>query len=191
MPPQEINIELKSLNTPGKCIWSETPTLGELQRTHGEELTEGYICVWLAFIQDMAGVKNKMNNNQIQLCSQMVLEKYKFLKIADLNLISKIVIRGDFGQFFENISIPKVLDWFNQYSEQRSEEARMISNHYNETGQTEVNAKETVKLLVEMGVINQEMIDSIGNSKNKEEDFRKFSAEYHAKKLIENNDKTE
>lgn len=121
----------------------------------------------------------------------MVLEKHKYLKIADLNLISKMVIRGDFGQFFENISIPKVLDWFNQYSEQRSEEARMTSNHYNETGQTEANAKETVKALVEMGVINQEMIDSIGNRKQKEEGFRKFSAEYHAKKVIENNDYSE
>lgn len=153
-------------------------------RQSGEEQTEAYICLWLAFIQDMAGVKNKMNVHQIQLCAQMVLEQFKALKIADINLISNMAIRGEFGQFYENISIPKVIEWFSTYFDQRCEVGAMESNKYNETGQTEARAKDTVKALIEIGVIDQEMIDSIGkNSKDKEEEFQKVKNDYYVEQL--------
>ena len=187
MPPARISKELKTINTPALCIKSDTPTLGELSRQNGEEMTEGYVCIWIAFIQDMVGIKNKMNNMQIQMCAQMVLDKFKQMKIADINLISQMAIRGDFGQFYESISIPKVVEWFQTYFDQRCEVGAMESNKFKRTGQSEANAKNVVSALVEIGVIDQKMIGSIGkNSKEKEEEFRKVNAEYHRKKINSN-----
>ena len=187
MPPARISKDLKTINTPALCITSDTPTLGELSRQNGEEMTEGYICIWIAFIQDMVGVKNKMNTVQIQMCSQMVLDQFKTLKIADINLISTMAIRGDFGQFYESISIPKVVEWFQTYFDQRCEVGAMESNKFKRTGQTESNANSVVSALVEIGIIDQTMIDSIGkNSKEKEEEFMKVNAEYHRKKINSN-----
>lgn len=150
-------------------------------------MTEGYICLWIAYIQDMVGVKNKMNNIQIQMCAQMVLQDFKRLKIADVNLISQMAIRGEFGQFYESISIPKILEWFNTYFEQRCQVAAYENNKFKETGQIERNSKDVVAALLEIGVIDQVMIDSIGkNSKDKEDEFHKVKAEYYKKQLEKN-----
>lgn len=187
MPPAQIFKDLKTINTPAKCIQSDTPTLGQLSRDNGEEMTEGYICLWIAFIQDMVGVKNKMNNMQIQMCAEMLFGEFKQLKIADINLISQMAIRGEFGMFYESISIPKVLEWFRTYFDQRYEVGAYESNKFNETGQTEANAKDVVSALVEIGIIDQNLIDSIGkNTKEKEEEFRRVNAEYHRKKISPN-----
>lgn len=187
MPPAQIFKDLKTINTPAKCIQSDTPTLGQLARENGEEMTEGYICLWIAFIQDMVVVKNKMNNMQIQMCAQMVFAEFKQLKISDINLISQMAIRGEFGMFYESISIPKVLEWFRTYFDHRSEVGAYESNKFNETGQTESSAQNVVSALVEVGVIDQNMIDLIAkNCAAKEDEFRKVNAEYHATKMNNN-----
>lgn len=158
-----------------------------LMRQSGSDATEAYISLWILYIQEMVNVKNKMNGYQVELCAQMVLEEFKTLKITDINLVSNMAIRGEFGMFYESISIPKVLEWFRTYFDQRCEVGAYESNKFNETGQTESTAKDVVSVLLEIGIIDQKLIDSIGkNSKEKEEEFRKVNADYHAKKMNEN-----
>lgn len=118
------------------------------------------------------------------MCAQMVLKDYKFLKIADVNLVSQMAIRGEFGQFYESISIPKVLEFFSDYFNLRCEVGQVYAQKHNETGQTESNASNTVKQLIEIGIIDQSLIDAIGkDTKDKDEEFRKVNADYHAKKI--------
>lgn len=184
-PPAEAAVILKTFNSVELCVVSETPTLGQLFREHGSEYTEGYLCVWIAHIQDMVGVKNKMNAPQISLCAEMVLNEFKVLKIADLNLLTKQVISGQYGEFYESISIPKVIEWFRKYFDFRCEVGAVNSVTHNQTGQGERKAKDVVQALVEIGVIDQEMIGSIGTwNKEKEDEMQRIKAEYETKKQL-------
>jgi hypothetical protein len=180
---KQVILRNKENNTPAKCINTDEPTLGKLLRTYGDEFTEKYLCVWLIEIQEMLGVKNKMNDFQIEMCAQMLLDEFKQINLSDLQLVAKRAISGVYGQFYESISIPKVLEWFRLYFEERCETGAMINTQIKASGQIEAQASDTVKALIELGVINLD--DFKAMDVNKEEEFRKVNAEYHAKKITE------
>jgi hypothetical protein len=171
----------KDRNTPAKCLTSDEPTIGQLTRTYGDDFTEGYISLFVHKIQDSIGVKTKMNDFQIEMCAQMLLEEFKQINLSDLQLVSKRAISGVYGQFYESISIPKVLEWFRLYFEERCETAAMLSTQIKASGQIEAQASNTVKALIEIGIVKPD--DFAAMDVNKEEEFRKVSAEYHAKKI--------
>jgi hypothetical protein len=174
-------------NTPVKCIDANEPTLGALSRTYGNEFCENYLCVWLIEVQEMIGVKNKMNDSQIAMCAQMVLEDFKYLNLADIQLVCKRAIKGDYGQFFESVSIPKVIEWFKLYFDERCESAAMRNTQIKQSGQIESNASDVISALLEIGVIDESLINSIGkNSKDKEDEFQKVKADYFKQKTLEN-----
>ena len=137
-------------NTPLKCSDANEPTLGALSRTYGNEFCENYLCVWLIEVQEMIGVKNKMNDSQIAMCAQMVLEEFKYLNLADIQLVCKRAIKGYYGQFFESVSIPKVIEWFKLYFDERCESAAMRNVQIKSSGQIEAQASDTVSALVEL-----------------------------------------
>lgn len=128
-----------------------------------------------------------MNAPQISLCAEMVLQEYDFknLKIADLNLLTKQVISGQYGEFYESISIPKVIEWFRKYFDFRCDLGAVNSVTDNQTGQSERKAKDVVNALIEIGVIDKEMIGSIGTwTKDKEDEMQRVKADYETKKQL-------
>ncbi len=62
-----------------------------------------------------------MSENQIRLCASLIVEDYHHLKIADIGFFFRKIIKGDYGQFYENISIEKVLSFLTKYDNDRME----------------------------------------------------------------------
>ncbi len=60
-----------------------------------------------------------MSEEQINLCSGMVVEEFYMLKISDLTLLFKRIISGQYGEFYERLSIDKILTFFRTYLEER------------------------------------------------------------------------
>ena len=174
----------KENNTPAKCISANEPTLGKLVRTYGDEFSEKYICVWLIELQELIGVKNKMNDFQIEMCAQMILEEFKQINLADMQCVSKRVISGHYGQFYESISIPKVIEIFRSYFNERCETASMWNHQIKTSGQIEREANDSIKALMEIGVVKPDELVKMGKS---EAEFQKFNAEYHRQKLAKQN----
>jgi hypothetical protein len=55
------------------------------------------------------------------------------------------------------------------------------------SGQIESNASDVVSALLDIGVIDESLINSIGkNSKDKEDEFQKVKADYFKQKTLEN-----
>lgn len=69
-----------------------------------------------------------MSEAQITLCVSEILSNFNYLKIADLTLLFKRIMAGEFGEFYESLSIPKVLTFFRDYSEKRMNRAYEINN---------------------------------------------------------------
>ena len=173
-------------NTPLKCSLSTEPTLGALFRTYGIEFTENYLCVWLIEVQEMIGVKNKMNDFQIEMCAQMILEEFKQINLADLQLVCKRAISGAYGQFYESISIPKVLEWFRLYFDERCESAAMSNHQIKTSGQIEAQASDVVSALTEIGILKLD--DFKPMDARKEEEFQRFNAAYETKRILGSGD---
>jgi hypothetical protein len=64
----------------------------------------------------------------------------------------------------------------------------MLNTLFKASGQIEAQASDTVSALVELGILNLDDFNKM--DVNKEEEFRKVNAEYHAKKITESKEST-
>jgi hypothetical protein len=85
-----------------------------------------------------------MSEDQIKLCSGMVVEEFYMLKVSDLTLLFKRIISGEYGEFYERLSIDKILTFFRTYLEERfsSAEDNSIRNHNEESKKLESTISE-------------------------------------------------
>ena len=106
------------------CFESKAPSIGKMQRTQGNVFTNAYVMAWLVYLNEVLGLNKPMSEEQIRLCAQMILDDYYALNIADFTLLFKRIIKGDYGEFYERLSIDKIQKFFSNYFEERCNEAQ-------------------------------------------------------------------
>ena len=62
-----------------------------------------------------------MSEEQMKLAATLICEEFYMLKMSDLTLLFKRIISGQYGEFYERLSIDKVLTFFRNYLEERFE----------------------------------------------------------------------
>ena len=76
----------------------------------------------------MLNLNKPMSETQIRLCTTMILEEFYALKISDLTILFKRIIAGEYGEFYERLSIDKVLTFFRKYFIERCNLAEENNN---------------------------------------------------------------
>lgn len=127
-------------------------------------------------------LKNQLNEAEVDLIADEIVDEFGgALTFADIHYVLKKGKTGAYGQFFERISAPLVINWFRQYYNDRLDAAE----HYTQT-QNKENKTTGYKLL-------QALKDDAEICANIKKIIGKRSleveAEYQAykKKLIEHN----
>lgn len=100
---------------------SQAPTIGTFVREKNRDFAEGLVMGWLVYLNDILNLKRPMTEDQVELCAVEILNDYHNLKISDLTLLFKNIIAGKYGEFYESLTIPKVLTFFRDYYEERLE----------------------------------------------------------------------
>jgi hypothetical protein len=104
---------------------AKVPTLAAMSRTvhdgraFGKEEVVRQIVKWLIELNEMMDLKKPMSNAQILMCSQMIMEDYYYLKSTDMALFFTRIIKGEFGEMYESLSITKIMSWLAIYAEER------------------------------------------------------------------------
>jgi hypothetical protein len=106
------------------CFESKAPSIGKMQRSQGKSFTNAYMMAWLVYLNEVLGLNKPMSEEQIRLCAQMILDDYYMLNVADLTLMFRRVLKGDYGEFYERLSIDKIQKIFKAYFEERCGEAQ-------------------------------------------------------------------
>ncbi len=101
------------------AINSDAPTLALFVREKSKEFTEGLLMGWFVYLNELLNLNKPMSTDQIEMCVNEILNDYASLKFSDLTLLFKKIITGEYGEFYESLSIPKVISWFRDYFEQR------------------------------------------------------------------------
>jgi len=109
------------------AIDSEAPTLAAFNRERGKQFTEGMVMIWLMYLNNMLNLRKPLTEDQIELCAITIVNDYASLKMSDLTLLFKRIISGQFGEFFESLSVAKVLTFFRNYNEERLNLAEEMS----------------------------------------------------------------
>jgi hypothetical protein len=100
---------------------SKSQSLGKIQREQSVEFSEGIIKMWLLYLNKILNLNKPMSDEQIKLAAVLICEEFYMLKMSDLSLLFKRIISGQCGDFYERISINKVLTFFRNYLEERFE----------------------------------------------------------------------
>ena len=117
-----------------QAMSSKAPSIGRFQNEQGRQFTEGLVTFWLLYLNKVLNLNKPMSEEQITLCSGMVVEEFYMLKMSDLTLLFKRIISGQYGEFYERLSIDKILTFFREYLEERYTLAGEVSarEHENE-----------------------------------------------------------
>lgn len=102
-----------------QAMKSDTPSIGSLKRTQGENFTKNLLLHWLIYLNEILNLRRPMNEDQLKLASEMILSEFYALKMADLTLLFKKIIGGVYGEFYESLTIPKLIGFFRQYFDDR------------------------------------------------------------------------
>ncbi len=114
---------LKRCNTLTKAIQSGTPSLGSLIRLLSEKQIEAYIKLWLIDLNETLDLKKPLQEHQIDTIAFYIVDKYRSLNIADLNLIFSNAKSGEYSGVYDRITTPTVMKWFKEYFEARCQAA--------------------------------------------------------------------
>lgn len=124
-----------------------SPSIGVFQREKGKVFTQSLIMGWLVYLNELLNLNKPMSNDQIEMCATAILDEFYALKFSDLTLLFKKIISGEYGEFYESLSIPKVLTFFREYFDSRCEIAIQESemSHKNFTSDETFNVSNNPK----------------------------------------------
>ncbi|WP_252810407.1 hypothetical protein [Flavobacterium sp. NRK1] len=117
------------------------PTLGTIQREKSRDFTIGLVMGWLVYLNDILNLNKPMTEDQIELCAIEVTDEYYSLKMSDLAFLFRKIIAGHYGEFYESLTISKMLTFFRDYFDERCQyaEQQAMRQHADFSGQDEFN----------------------------------------------------
>ena len=136
--PEVLNRELVKVNNVSQALAladkypNYYPSLATIKKEYGGDCVERIIKLYLLELIDLVNLKRPLTEKHIEFIAMNVVAKHYALTIADVHVVFKKAINGDFGTFYESLDVPKVMKWFNDYFNQRCELAmdESINNQY-------------------------------------------------------------
>ena len=138
--PSNCMFHAGKLVTVTDAMNSSSHSLGKLQREQDKKFTIGLVSAWLIYLNEILNLNKPMSEEQIKLAATLICEEFYMLKMADLTLLFKRIISGQFGEFYERLSIDKVMTFFREYREERFEIA------IDQSSRDHVNNKQNEKI---------------------------------------------
>ena len=130
---REVRTVAQALDTPSE-------TLISLKIRFGTEKAEALLKLQLVYLNEMLNLKRPLGEAQIDEIAAEVVAAQPHLTMVDVHVIMRRAMRGHYGEFYESLSMPKVLRWFTDYFEERCQvaEDRSLDAHaqvkeYNDT----------------------------------------------------------
>ena len=117
--PKQAIEHLRDVRTIEDSIMAKTPYMSSIRKQMGEKYALGHIKMWLIYLQANLNIKNKLDDDMVDLCAETILNDYWSISIGDMKIIVTNALKGHYGEFFESISIPKILSWVDSYISER------------------------------------------------------------------------
>lgn len=111
--------QLSRCRTIALAMNSNTPTIGSLVRSMGTKKIEAYIKLWILDLNLSLDLKKPLKPHQIDQIAFRIVDQFRNLNIADINLIFTNAKFGEYKGVYDRITIPTVMKWFKQYFDDR------------------------------------------------------------------------
>lgn len=130
---------------------ADTPTLGTLNRELGKDFTDGLLMAWLNHLNFILNLKRPLSEEAIEVCAIDINNEFYAIKISDLSFLFKRIYSGFYGEFYESLSIPKVMSFFRDYFDERCNlaEEQSLRNHNDLKSDDTFNFSKNIKRILE------------------------------------------
>lgn len=118
-----------------------------MQSQYGEEQMTDFLVMQINNVQKLLNIENVMDTQTALFAAQSILDEFGLLNIADMRLVFTRAIRGQYGQFYNRITIPQMIDWFRQYFDNRCQLCALASEQEGERYKEQRVDKTIIKLL--------------------------------------------
>lgn len=98
-----------------------------LGRTLGPSKVAALMKLYLIDLNEVIGLKTPMNEKQIDAAAEEILAKYPYLNMADINLVFRRIKCGEYGNLYDRLPIPQLMQFFSTYNDERCDEAARLS----------------------------------------------------------------
>lgn len=85
----------------------------------------------LVYITEMLNLRRPLTEDMNREIAEELLSMYSCLTMADIQVILRRVLRGEYGEMYESLNVPKVMKWFALYFDERCDlaEQRTLQRH--------------------------------------------------------------
>ena len=105
---------------PERCFTANTPTLHDVRKVYGSEITESWLDIQLTDLVKFAGVKKENAGVLIRPLAQVLASNYGFLKVSELMLFFQQFKGGMYGRFYGQFDPMVVTEGLHDFLEYRN-----------------------------------------------------------------------
>lgn len=100
----------------------KAPTLAVVKEAFGSDPAEAWIMAQLENLNDFAGVAIKMNSEQMEETSRLILQEYSYFKVTEFMLFIHRFKLGKYGTLYGVVDPLIIMQAINQFASERREE---------------------------------------------------------------------
>lgn len=119
--PKSTAVLLRNCHDLPAAMQAGMPNLMALQHAHTPEKIHALIAAHLIELSAMLNLNKPLNEMQIDFVAGEVLSKYWHFSVADIYIIMRRAKSGYYGEYYESINPPKILSWFAEYENERTQ----------------------------------------------------------------------
>lgn len=113
--PKGIIEAFGDVKTMDDSISLRTPQMSLIKRERGKDYARGYFKLWIVYLQGNINIKTKLSDDMVDLAAQTLLDEFWYCTLSDAKVIFSDALMGRYGEFYESLSIPKIVSWFDSY----------------------------------------------------------------------------
>lgn len=98
-----------------RCYMGNAPTLSELNKVFGENITESWVAIQIRDLSEFSGVKSKLNPTQIDMLAKVIIASFYYLKVTEIMHFFLLFKSGKYSSFYgavDGLVITKALQDF-------------------------------------------------------------------------------
>ena len=125
--PRALSVAMREagIDTVAKSVRSNVLSINRLVKELGYKETAALIVMQLTRLEAMLNVSKQMHPEALAETATMVVDSCLGagvgINAADIDIVFKRALKGEYGKFYGGISCADVLGWFNKYYAEKSE----------------------------------------------------------------------
>jgi hypothetical protein len=116
----KINKMIYKVDTPTEIKKLGLPTLDNVIEQYGQLKAEAYTQLCVVELLNYISVGDGLTKEHIERIGEYIVEDYSHLSLADVGLVLKRGQKGFYGQLYNRLDVPTVINWFAEYEKERT-----------------------------------------------------------------------